>query len=179
MFNYGQLIKWGVIVAAMTGFCVGLIAYGENRKQREWDASLGTQAMLSASQIIAQAVNTANVEIRYIKVKGATKTVTQTVEKEVIRYVDASMSCQLSPEFERVYDTVSGLLSADALGLPASTRATRDLAASASAPVTDAAVLLSHEALVTQYRDLWETYAALVSWVRSSYLLQVEAAGPQ
>lgn len=178
MLNYGPLIKWSLIVAAFAAFCVGLIAYGEYRKQLEWDASIGTQAILSASQIIAQAVNTAAVEVRYIKVKGATRTVTQTVEKEVIRYVDSpTTKCVLAPEFVLAFDHLSGLLDPDHIRVSSAAGPAGDPDESAGAVTTDAEVLRAYQAAIVQYRDLWLAYVALVEWVRTSYALHAEAEG--
>ena len=116
---YGPLIKYGIMIALAVSLCVGLIAYGSHRKQLEWDASIAKQAIESASQVIAQAVNTAKVEVRYIEKQAKTKIVTQTIEKEVIRYVDSpAKKCELSPEFEHAFDAVGGMLNASTNRLP-------------------------------------------------------------
>ena len=160
-------------VVAIVAFLIGVGEWhGRKAIQQSWDASIGKQAILSASDVIAQAVNTAQVETRYIQVKQKADVRTKIVEREVVKYVETSSPCRLSPEFERVYDAVTGLLQSAEDGLPAAADPSGPPAESAAAAVTDVAVLHAHEALVIQYRDLWLTYSALVKWVRSTYSLQ-------
>lgn len=165
------LIKYGVIVIAFLALCVGLISYGSHRKQLEWDASITKQAMRSASQVIAQAVNTAQVEQRYIQVEGKTRTKIQVVEREVIRYVETHSSepCTFSPDFVRTYDDVSRMLDTSTDGMPASSGPTGAPIEPSSPYVGTTEVLQSHHDAVRELAELWDTYHALVEWVRSDY----------
>lgn len=167
--GYGPLIKYGLIVLALAAFCVGLIAYGEHRKQIEWDAAIAAQAVKSAETVIKEAENTAVVVTKYIKVKGETQIVTETVEKEVLRYVDTPHpACLLDREFERVWD--------DANRLPAAARSTGG-AAPVPPDLEAATVLRAHAGDALAFAELRDRYTALRDWVASNYLIQKEGAG--
>lgn len=168
MFNYGPLIKWGLIVLAILGYSGSLIYYGEQRKQEEWDAAITKQATLTASQIIDRARQDAKGVVQYIEVTGKAHVRTQIVEKEVVKYVDSKAEkCNMSPEFEWAFDTVSRLPSAREDSLSPTGNAPGDTPPPTGAPITDAEVLRAYEAAIIQYRDLWLAYTALVAWVRA------------
>jgi hypothetical protein len=175
---YGPLIKYGAMAVAFVGFCLGLILYGEHRRQLEWDAAIATQAIASAQTVITAAENTARVETKFVRQAAKTKVVTQTIEKEVIRYVEGpSQKCVVSPEFERAFDTVSRVPDAPADGVPAAPSAPGVVAESPEAPVTDAAVLFAYQDAIDELDALWDTYHALVEWVRTSYAIQTAGGG--
>ena len=152
--------------------------HGRRAVQDRWDAAIAQQAMRSADTVIHEAENTAKVEVKYIKIKGATQIITQTVEKEVLKYVDSpNQKCSLSPDFVRTFDIASSVLDAGADGLPTAARAPGIATPPADPSLTDAEVLLAHEDAVTQLRELWLAYAALVEWIRTSYAIASEGAG--
>ena len=73
--------------------------------------NIGRQQVLVENQkaavkiVTKQGAVTVQVVDHYIKVQGQTKVVTQTVEKEVVKYEAAKLdTCVLSNEFVRVYD---------------------------------------------------------------------------
>ena len=156
------LLKYGLMLAAFLAFCAGLILYGEHRKQIEWDASITEQAVKTAEEMIAAARVTARIETKYIRIKGATKIVTEIQEKEVIRYVESpSQKCQLSTDFVSTFDGLSGLLDAGSDGLPPAALSTGAPAPGAQTALTDAEVLQAYQRAVQQLSDLWTAYAAL------------------
>lgn len=162
------LIKYGIGLALFLSFCLGLIVYGEHRKQLEWDAAITQQATLTASQIIDRARQDAKGVVQYIEVTGKAQVRTQIVEKEVVKYVDSpAQKCNLSPEFVWTFDTVSSLLNPSEDSLSPTGNAPGDTPPPTGATITDAEVLRAYEAAIIQYRDLWLAYTALVAWVRS------------
>jgi hypothetical protein len=168
---YGPLIKYGLMLLAFVGFCVALIAYGEHRKQLEWNAAIAAQAVKSAETVIKAAENTAAVETKYIHVKGETQIVTQIVEKEIIKYVDATHPpCVLSLEFERVWDRASDRV-------PAAGPAPRGADATTDSGLTPVEVLRAHADDAAAYYTLRDAYTALVEWVKTTYAIQLEGAG--
>lgn len=175
---WGALIKAGVIGALIVALCLGLIAYGEHRKQQEWDVAIAKQAIKSAEQVIAEAENTAKIEVRYIKIKGATEIVHQIVEKEVIRYVEHPVeSCVLTLEFERTFDTLSRLYDPRTERVPSPSSPTGDVAGSGPAPLTCVAVLRAYQFAVEQLVEQRNAYEAVVDWMRSDYEIQLTDVG--
>jgi hypothetical protein len=167
--GYGPLIKYGLIVLAFAAFCLGLIAYGEHRKQIEWDAAIAVQAVQAAENVIKAEENTASVVTRYIRVKGETQVITETVEKEVVKYVDSPHpACLLDREFERVWDDANRLSAA--AGPAGGT-------AAGAADLEAATVLRAHAGDARAFADLRDRYAALVEWVKTTYAIQKEGAG--
>lgn len=151
---------------------------GRASVQQAWDAAVAQQAIASAASVIEQAENTATVVTKYIRLKGDTKIVTQTIEKEVIHYVNArGDTCQLSPEFESTFDRLSGVLDQPPDGLSPTPGPPGGTPEPSEAPVEDPAVLRAHGDAVAQLRELWQAYSALVEWVRSSYDLSRAGSG--
>lgn len=169
---YWVLAKYGGIFLLLVAL-VGAIFYaGVRYKQQQWDASITKQTGEAMSVMIDKAKNSAEAQVQVIEVKGKDRVRTVVVTKEVERYVEApAKKCELSPEFVRAFDTVSGLLDADPNSMPAFDSATGDADEPSGAAVTDAEVLRAHEELVVQYRDLWTDYRALRDWVRSDYAI--------
>ena len=67
-----------------------------------------TEQFTAATKINTQraAVSTA-AEIRYVKVAGATKVITETIEKEVIRYADSNPGYQLDGAWRVLHDAAA------------------------------------------------------------------------
>lgn len=172
---YAIAIKYGLIAAAIVGILTGVFLYGKHLKQQEWDASLTQQAIKSSEQMVKQAENTAQVEVRYIKEQGATEVRTQIVEKEVVRYVEGpAKKCELDPQFVRTFDTISRLHDPSTVGLPTSDASAGESDQSNGAVLTDITVLRAYEHAVVELHELWNTYAALVEWVTTSHELAHE-----
>ena len=165
------LIKYGLAILAAVSFCVGLILYGEHRKQIEWDASMMEQAKAVAADTIEKAQEAAKVQVRYIERAAKIKTVEKIVNQEVVRYVETpSNKCILSPSFERNFDRISGVLGAGADALqPADTAPSQLDVPSDGPPVTDAEILQAYYTALTRWRERDEQYRALSEWVEQMH----------
>lgn len=138
--------------------------------QTRWDAAIAEQAVWSAETVIKGAENTAQVVTKYIRVKGETEIRTETVEKEVVRYVAAQHpDCFIPREFEWVWD--------DANGLPATANPAERTDAADDSGLTTAAILSAHADAARLYHELRDQHLALREWVTTSYAIQQEGAG--
>lgn len=177
--SYGPLIKYGLIVAAVLAFCGALILYGSRLKQQEWDASITQQQMNAGEYIVKNAQNTARIERDYQQQIQVQSVRVKTLERKVRDYEHSQLQkCALSPEFERVFDSLSSLYDPAADRVPAAADAARIAAlASPADPVSDAAVLSAWFWLVTEYNALWIDYDTLRTFVRTSHAIATEGAG--
>lgn len=106
----GALYKWGVIalLAAATG-AYGWIKGNEHGTQKLIDYQ-GAQAVASIKVIARQGAVTERVVKEYVKVKGKTEVVTNTVREEVIKYVDSkplALACYLDNRWVRLHDAAA------------------------------------------------------------------------
>lgn len=101
-----KILALTLLVASIFG--VGYYR-GYAAEKQAWDAAIAEQAMKSASTVIKAAENTAQVVTRYIKVKGATETVFQTIEKEVPIYVRETQPCVIPVGVVRVLNDAISL----------------------------------------------------------------------
>lgn len=171
----GKLAAVLVVVLALVGIGEW---HGRRAVQQRWDAAIAQQAMASAAVVIQAAENTAAVETRYEEAAREQEARVRVVTREVVRYVQSpAEKCQASPELVRAVDAVSGLLDGAADGLPASASAAGAAPVENEAPITDAEILRAYEAAVVELAALWDTYAALVEWVESSYAIGRDGAG--
>lgn len=171
LFLAGPIVKLIALALAVAAL-FGLGYYrGYAAEKQAWDAAIAKQAVKSADTVIKAAENTAKVVTRYIKVKGDTQLVIETVEKEVIRYVDTPHpTCVLDRQFERVWDAGSNRLPA-AAGPPSGPDGIAD------SGLTPATVLRAHADDANTYAKLRDAYRALVEWNKTTYLIQKEGAG--
>lgn len=65
---------------------------------------IGEQAKEAVRIVTKQGEVTTQVVTEYVKVKGATQVVTQTVEKEVVKYADSNPGSCLDPAWRRLHD---------------------------------------------------------------------------
>ena len=107
---YGMLFKWGVIGV----LCAALFGFGWVKGNQHGTEKLtkyqGEQAVASIKVITRQGVATERVVTEFVKVKGKTETVTKTVEKEVIKYVESkplTLACQLDNRWVRLHDSAA------------------------------------------------------------------------
>ena len=104
-FFAGPLGKWAIIgilvaAAALAGFVKGN-AYGTAKL----DSFIGKQATEALRIAVVRDKATARIITKYIKVAGATRVVTNTIEKEVIRYEAANLdACPLSAGARSLHD---------------------------------------------------------------------------
>ena len=107
-FFAGPLGKWAIIgilvaAAALAGFVKGN-AYGTAKL----DAFIGKQATEALRIAVVRGKATERVITKYIKVAGATRVVTNTIEKEVIRYEAANLdACPLSAGARSLHDSAA------------------------------------------------------------------------
>lgn len=156
------LAKWGVIAflaAAIGGF--GWIKGNQHGTQKLTDYQ-GKQAIESIKVITRQGEATERTFIEYVKVAGKTKVVTETVEKEVVKYVDSkplALACMLDNRWLRLHDAAA----LNAVPPPASADddATGTISAAQALPG-----ITQNYAAGNRNADKLE---ALQSWVREQY----------
>jgi hypothetical protein len=171
----GKILGLAVLVLALVGFGEW---HGRKAVQLRWDATVSVQAVEAAQSVIAAAENTAAIERKFADTLREHDAQVRIVEKEVTVYVQGkSPKCPVSPQLEHTIDTVSRLLDTSTDSLPAAASAPRGVAEPPQADLTDAALLQAYEHAVEELSDLWNTYAALVEWTRSSYAVAREASG--
>lgn len=104
---YALLAKWGVIallVASFGGYCwIKGNAHG-TAKLTEYQ---GKQAIEALRIGTARESVTREVAIRYVKVAGATQVITNTVEKEVVRYAFENTGSCLDFGWQRLHDAAA------------------------------------------------------------------------
>lgn len=157
---------------------IGLIAYGQHRKQLEWDAAVAVQAVEAAENLIKNAQNTAKIEVELTKMKQKLASKVKVVTKEVRVYVEGQSSkCIITPEFERVFDSISRMHSASEDSMPPTSGPSGAAVVASDAPITDAAVLSAYQGAVVELYSLWDSHTQLVNWVVSSHKIAMEGAG--
>ena len=175
---YGLLAKVigvGVIIVALIGIGEW---HGRQDVQERWDAAIAVQAVAAAESVIQAAENTARVEQAFAQTLAEHDANVKTVEREVKIYVEGpSKKCPVSPELEHAVDTVSRMLDTPADGVPAPASPTGAAPEPPEAQLTDVEFLQAYQHAVVELDALWDTYAALVEWTRSSYDLAKEGAG--
>lgn len=174
----GPLLK----VAGVAVLILALIGMGEwhgrQAVQQEWDAAITEQQMATGENIVKNAQNTARIESEFQRKLEAQAARVRIVNKEVKVYVESpSTKCDISPEFERVFDAVSRMHEPSADGLSATPDAPGAALELPGARVTDAEILQAYQLAVVELFNLWDTYHALVAWTRSSYAVANDGAG--
>lgn len=164
---------------AVLGALIGIGEWhGRKAVQQQWDAAVSRQAMAAANTVIQAAQNTATIETKYDGTVRAQTERVRVVTKEVVKYVESpAQKCTESPEFVRAFDAISRLSWDPADRLPSPADATGAPATTPEAPVTDAAVLAAYQRAVVELAALWDAYAALVEWTRSSHTIAKAGAG--
>lgn len=107
---YGLLAKWGVI----TLLCASLFGYGWVKGNQHGTLKLteyqGAQAVATVKVIMRQGAATERVVTQYVKIKGATQVVTETIEKEVVKYAESkplALACLLDNRWLRLHDAAA------------------------------------------------------------------------
>ena len=176
--GYGPLIKYGLIVVAFLAFCAGLIYYGETRKQMEWDASIAEQQMATGTFIVAQAYNSARSDRAHQQQVQQQQRQVRTLTKKVRDYeTQANTKCELSPEFEHVFDSISRMREPAANGVSAAADPAGVHHDADPANLTDAAILPAYQSAVTQLYQCTDQLETLIEWVRSSTTIAAHGAG--
>jgi hypothetical protein len=95
---YGLLAAFALSTAAGWGYLKG--------SERLWSYQ-ADQARQAVKVVVKQGEATERVVVRFVKVMGATQVVTQTIEKEVIRYVDTNHGSCLDAGWRRLHDAAA------------------------------------------------------------------------
>jgi hypothetical protein len=178
MDPYGALIKWGGLAVGVLALCGVIFYQGMAFTQTRWDAAVAQQQMAAGENIVKNARNTAAIESQYQKTIDAQARRVRQLTKEVQAYADSPTNkCELSPEFVTVFDALSRLHEPPTDGVPAAADPSGAPADLPEAPVTDAEVLEIHQLAVVELANLWDTYAALRDWVRTSHVIAEAGAG--
>ena len=169
-FLISPLAKFAVYALLLIALLVTAFAEGMSYEQTLQAAAERDQAIATITIVKRQLENTARIETKYIRLKGETQIRTETVEKEVIRYVEAKHpDCFIPRQFEWVWD--------DANGLPASANPIERADAGADSCLSPAEILQAHAddaRIIAQLKDL---VAALREFIASSYVIQQAGAG--
>jgi hypothetical protein len=114
--QWQRLALYGALVAVVCGF-VYFKGYQHGRDQL--DQYVAAQALEATRIVTRQGKVTEKILTRYVEVAGATHTVTETVEKEVIRYADANPAglC-LDADWRRLHDSAAANTFPGAPGAP-------------------------------------------------------------
>ena len=106
----GALYKWGVIALLIAAFGAFSWFKGNEHGTQKLIDYQAKQATEAVKVIVKQGEATVRVIDHYIQVKGATKVVTETVEKEVIKYVESkplAMACMLDNRWIGLHDSAA------------------------------------------------------------------------
>lgn len=153
----------GLVLLAALLFGYGYYK-GVSSVQARWDAAVSKQAMETSKTVIKQAQATAKVVTKYIYLKGEREIITETVEKEVVKYVDAPHpACVVPVEFERLWDSAAGH------GLPPDASPAGRTDADTDSGLTLATVLSAGTDYAHAYYVLRDKHAALVEWIKTTY----------
>lgn len=102
--QWQRLLVYGLLVLAVVGLLVG---YGYHKGSQRLFEYQAEQARESARIVVKRAEATQKVVIRYIKVAGETKVVTETIEKETVRYAETNPGHCLDAGWRRLHDSAA------------------------------------------------------------------------
>ncbi len=153
-------------IAAYGLLVIGIFGYGYVKGNQHGTAKLADYqaAQLAKATIIVtkQGAVTERVVTKYVKTAGETKTVTNTIEKEIIRYESAKLDlCPLSNGFVSLHDSA-------ALGsVPNPASATNGTASGVTANQALGTVTKNY----ATYHETADRLRALQDWTRQQYEL--------
>lgn len=101
------LIRWGILAAVAVAFYAFAWYRGDMHGTQKLIDYQGKQATQAVKVITLQEAATERVVTRYVKVKGDTQVVTQTITKEVVRYADANPGTCLDAGWGLLHDAAS------------------------------------------------------------------------
>lgn len=165
-FFTGGIGRWIVLAVVVAGAA----AFARSHFINE-----GRQQVLAENQaaalkiIVQQGAITERVVNKYIKVAGATETVTQTVEKEIVRYAETNTSTCLDADWRRLHDSAA-LNAVPAPGQPP------DGTSGAPDSATALETVTKNYARCNRTADRLD---ALQDWVRQQYAVTSTGRQPQ
>ena len=104
---YALLAKWGVIALLVAAFGGWAWVKGNEHGTQKLINYQAAQAVEAVRVNTARAQVTTKVLIKYVKVAGETQVVTETIEKEVIRYAEANPGYCLDPAWRVLHDSAA------------------------------------------------------------------------
>jgi hypothetical protein len=102
--GWQAIVIYGLLAA---GVLAGAAGWGYMKGVERLYEYQGKQATQAVKIVVKQGEVTERVITRYVKVKGDTRTVTQTVEKEVIKYVDTNPGHCLDSTWGLLHDAAA------------------------------------------------------------------------
>jgi len=103
--NWARLAIYGLVIAGALATAAG-VGYHKG-VQRLWDYQV-EQAQAAVAIVVKQGKVTERVVTEYIEIQGKTRTITNTIEKEVIKYVEAGLDrCPLSRAAVGLHDAAA------------------------------------------------------------------------
>jgi hypothetical protein len=102
--GWQAIVIYGLLAA---GVLAGAAGWGYMQGMENLYEYQGKQAVQAVNIVVKQGEVTERVIVRYVKVKGETRTVTQTVEKEVIKYVEKNTGNCLDSEWGLLHDAAA------------------------------------------------------------------------
>lgn len=102
--NWMRVALYGVVVAAVLAAVAG---WGYMKGVERLYSYQAEQAKQAVKIIVKQGEVTERVMVKYVKVQARTRVVTETVEKEVVRYVEKNTGNCLDPEWGRLHDAAA------------------------------------------------------------------------
>lgn len=107
---YAMLARLAVVAVILaSAFGTGWVKGNQHGTQKLTDY-IGKQATESAKVIVKQGAATERVVTKYVQLAGKTKVITETVEKEVVKYVDSkplTAACFLDNRWVRLHDSAA------------------------------------------------------------------------
>jgi hypothetical protein len=102
--GWQSIVIYGLLAA---GLLAGAAGWGYMQGMENLYEYQGKQAVQAVKIVVKQGEATERVIIRYVKVKGETETVTQTVFQEVIKYVEKNTGNCLDSEWGLLHDAAA------------------------------------------------------------------------
>lgn len=102
--NWQRIALYGIAGVAVASWLVG---WGYMKGSERLYSYQAEQAQQAVRVVVKQGAVTERVVTKFVKVQGATRRVTQTVEKEVVRYVDSNPGLCLDRAWGILHDAAA------------------------------------------------------------------------
>lgn len=102
--NWQRIALYAALGAAVVGLVWG---HGYHKGSQRLFEYKGDQAVAAVEVVKRQAAVTERIVTRYVERAGATRTVTEFVDREVIRYVENNPGLCLDPDWRRLHDAAA------------------------------------------------------------------------